>query len=201
MKLKVCGLRDNWEDVANLQPDFIGLIFFAKSGRYVELNGPIKVGTSVEKIGVFVKAEIAEVLSKVSDYQLDYIQLHGDESLEYIKELKTKLPEIKIIKVLRVVDEIPSYEDFEKEVDMFLFDTKVKEYGGTGSKFDWSILKDYKGAKPFLLAGGVSPEDLETIKGMNMPSFLGVDINSQFEDAPGLKNIDKVAAFAKAIRE
>lgn len=201
MKLKVCGLRDNWEDVANLQPDFIGLIFFSKSGRYVELNGPIKVGTDVKKVGVFVKADMDDVLSKVSEYQLDYVQLHGDESLTYIQELKSNLPEIKIIKVLRVVDEIPAYQDFEKEVEMFLFDTKVKEYGGTGSKFDWSILKDYKGSKPFLLAGGVSPEDLETIKSLNMPSFLGVDINSKFEDAPGLKNIDKVSAFIKAIRE
>ena len=201
MLVKVCGLRDNWKEVSELQPDLLGLIFYPKSSRFIELDGEKIIATDIPKVGVFVKASAADIIKKVAQYQLSYVQLHGDESVEFIEELKKSLTEIKIIKVFRVQDKLPDVKQFEDLVDLFLFDTKVSEYGGTGSRFDWNILSTYSSRIPFLIAGGVDEEDVENIKSLQINGFIGVDINSKFEDEPGLKNIEKVSTFIKAIRD
>ena len=201
MLVKVCGLRDNWKEVSELQPDLLGLIFYPKSSRFIELDGEKIIATDIPKVGVFVKASVAEIIKKAAQYQLSYVQLHGDESVEFIEELKKSLTEIKIIKVFRVQDKLPDVKQFEDLVDLFLFDTKVSEYGGTGSRFDWNILSTYSSRIPFLIAGGVDEEDVENIKSLQINGFIGIDINSKFEDEPGLKNIEKVSTFIKAIRD
>lgn len=201
MLVKVCGLRDNWKEVSELQPDLLGLIFYPKSSRFIELDGEKIIATDIPKVGVFVKASAADIIKKVAQYQLSYVQLHGDESVEFIEELKKSLTGIKIIKVFRVQDKLPDVKQFEGLVDLFLFDTKVSEYGGTGSRFNWNILSTYSSNIPFLIAGGVDEEDVENIKSLQINGFIGVDINSKFEDEPGLKNIEKVSTFIKAIRD
>jgi phosphoribosylanthranilate isomerase len=201
MLVKVRGLRDNWKEVSELQPDLLGLIFYPKSSRFIELDGEKIIATDIPKVGVFVKASAADIIKKVAQYQLSYVQLHGDESVEFIEELKKSLTEIKIIKVFRVQDELPDVKEFEHLVDLFLFDTKVSEYGGTGSRFDWDILRTYSSSIPFLIAGGVDEQDIQNIKSLQINGFIGVDINSKFEDEPGLKNIEKVSTFIKAIRD
>lgn len=201
MLIKVCGLRDNWKEVSKLQPDLMGLIFYPKSERFVEQQGKLSIDTNIPKVGVFVNSDISEIVERVSRYQLSYVQLHSDESVDFIKELRIHLIDTRVIKVFRVQDEMPDVTEFESLVDMFLFDTKVSAYGGTGSRFDWKILKSYSSDLPFLLAGGVSVDDIEIIKSLQIKGFSGVDINSKFEDAPGLKNLEKVSTFIKAIRD
>ena len=201
MLIKVCGLRDNWKEVSKLQPDLMGLIFYPKSERFVEQQGKLSIDTNVPKVGVFVNSDISEIVERVSRYQLSYVQLHSDESVDFIKELRIHLTDTRVIKVFRVQDEMPDVTEFESLVDMFLFDTKVSAYGGTGSRFDWKILKSYSSDLPFLLAGGVTVDDIEIIKSLQIKGFSGVDINSKFEDVPGLKNIEKVSTFIKAIRD
>ena len=201
MLIKVCGLRDNWKEVSKLQPDLMGLIFYPKSERFVEQQGKLSIDTNVPKVGVFVNSDISEIVERVSQYQLSYVQLHSDESVDFIKELRIHLTDTRVIKVFRVQDEMPDVTEFESLVDMFLFDTKVSAYGGTGSRFDWKILKSYSSDLPFLLAGGVTVDDIEIIKSLQIKGFSGVDINSKFEDVPGLKNIEKVSTFIKAIRD
>lgn len=201
MLIKVCGLRDNWKEVSKLQPDLMGLIFYPKSERFVEQQGKLSIDTNVPKVGVFVNSDISEIVERVSQYQLSYVQLHSDESVDFIKELRIHLTDTRVIKVFRVQDEMPDVTEFESLVDMFLFDTKVSAYGGTGSRFDWKILKSYSSDLPFLLAGGVTVDDIEIIKSLQIKGFSGVDINSKFEDVPGLKNLEKVSTFIKAIRD
>jgi phosphoribosylanthranilate isomerase len=227
MKLKVCGMKhvENIQQIAELQPDYLGFIFYDKSKRNFEGIIP-ELPNQINKTGVFVN-EIPEiVVSYVEEYQLDAIQLHGDESVDYIKLIKKYLAEsrasfieqnkgrkkvkkpksydnLEIIKVFGIKDEF----DFEllqpylDVVDYFLFDTKGKERGGNGVKFDWSVLKDYPFDKPFFLSGGIGIDDVDQVKELlnsDLPIYA-LDVNSQFEIEPGLKNINEVKNFKNKI--
>jgi len=217
--LKVCGMKyvDNIQQVAALQPDYLGFIFYEKSKRNFEGIIP-ELPKSIKKTGVFVN-EIPEiVVSLVEEYQLQAIQLHGDETVEYIQQLKRLFEEsrkemsvraksrtkpVEIIKVFGIKDEfdfsvLQAYED---EVDFFLFDTKGKERGGNGVTFDWSVLKDYNSKKPFFLSGGIGVEEVAEVNKIlktNLPVYA-LDVNSRFETKPGLKSIDKLEKFIKSI--
>lgn len=194
LKLKICGLKhpQNIRDIVSLSPDFVGFIFYEKSPRYVGNLPPEEVRNipaSIKKTGVFVNAPKDVILEQAKAYDLDVIQLHGDETTQVVKELKAA--GLSVIKVFRVRDELPnSLADFEGLADLFLFDTKAKAYGGTGHQFDWSILKNYALTTPYLLSGGVSVNDIETIRNENLPGMMGIDVNSKFEIEPGLKNIE-----------
>jgi len=159
------------------------------------------LGGNIEKAGVFVNAKEEYVNSKIADYQLDYVQLHGDESPEYCTTIKTKNPQIKVVKVFSVGESF----DFEKTekytdvVDLFLFDTKGKERGGNGFKFNWEILQEYQGETPFMLSGGISLEDVEAVKAFKHPKLWGIDVNSGFESEPGMKKADEVSQFIEAL--
>ena len=189
---------ENIEQVSGLYPDYMGFIFYEKSKRNFEGVIP-KLPKSIKKTGVFVNEYLEIVISLVEEYQLEAIQLHGDETVTYIRQLKTHLPSIEIIKVFGIKDEfnfdvlIP----FLPLVDYFLFDTKGKERGGNGVQFDWSVLDAYPYEKPFFLSGGIGLKDvlaIQKIINSNLPIYA-LDINSKFEIEPGLKNINEVKTF------
>ena len=189
---------ENIEQVSGLYPDYMGFIFYEKSKRNFEGVIP-KLPKSIKKTGVFVNEYPEIVISLVEEYQLEAIQLHGDETVTYIKQLKTHLPSIEIIKVFGVKDEFnfDVLTPFLPLVDYFLFDTKGKERGGNGVQFDWSVLEAYPYEKPFFLSGGIGLKDVLAIQKIidsNVPIYA-LDINSKFEIEPGLKNINEVKTF------
>jgi len=217
MKIKVCGMRDaeNISELVKLKPDFIGFIFYNKSKRFVENFPEVDFPEGIKKVGVFVNETIENILEIVYKYQLDLVQLHGNESSEFCEKLinmftqrrlseKTRHSELvseshklEIIKAFSV-DEHFNFEStvaFEKSCDYFLFDTKGTNYGGNGVKFNWDVLQKYKGKTPFLLSGGISKDDVDKIQKIRHSAFLGVDINSGFEIGAALKNIDDIKEF------
>lgn len=205
MKLKVCGMNHNIAEVADIMPDYLGFIFWDKSSRFFDGEIPTLPET-LKKVGVFVDASIDEILYTISKYSLDAIQLHGDESMEYCNELKHRLlPSMEIIKVFSVKNEFDFsvLKSYEFPVDYFLFDTKGELPGGNGYTFDWSVLKNYPSTKPYFLSGGIGPESIQDIRNfLKRPEATychALDVNSKFEDQPGLKNIEKLKQFKAAL--
>ena len=203
MKLKICGMKYNTQEVAALQPDYLGFIFYDKSKRDFEENNIPDIPEGIKKVGVFVDAELAFAKAKITTLNLDVIQFHGSESPTYIKELKNFSEEINqdltIWKVFGIKDhfDFDILQDYEGLVDAFLFDTKGKEKGGNGYTFDWSVLKEYPSKTPFILSGGIGLEEVDKVKEIlstDLP-IIALDVNSKFEDKPGLKNIEKLKKF------
>ena len=189
---------ENIQSIAALEPDYMGFIFYERSERNFEGTIPT-LPKGIKKTGVFVDEHLKTVISLVKEYKLETVQLHGDESVTYIQELKRHLPEIETIKAFGIKDTIDFsiLKPYLKEVDYFLFDTKGKRRGGNGIKFDWSVLKDYPLTKPFFLSGGIGSNDIHEIKKIQhseLPIYA-VDINSKFETKPGLKKFKKVKKF------
>jgi len=190
---------ENIKSIADLSPDYLGFIFYAHSKRYFTDTLP-ELPKHIKKTGVFVNEELAVVISLQKKHQLQALQLHGDESVAYIQELKSHISnKVELIKVVSI-DDTANFEvlvPFEKEIDYFLFDTKGKERGGNGIQFDWSVLNAYPFSKPFFLSGGIGPNDAQSIKEIDKKGLpiYAVDINSKFEDKPGLKNSIKVINF------
>ena len=194
--IKICGMKfpENILEVGALLPDYMGFIFWEKSARYFDGIIP-ELPKSIKKTGVFVNASLQEILEKITTHDLQAVQLHGHESVEFCTELKAKIgSKIEIIKVFSV-DENFDFEvlkSFETVCDFFLFDTKGKLPGGNGTTFDWEVLKNYPSTKPFFLSGGIGIEELTAVKQIlktNLPIYA-IDINSKFEIEPGLKNIE-----------
>jgi len=199
MIVKVCGMRDaeNIRQLEALGIDWMGMIFWPKSKRYVS-TPPVYLPQHVRKVGVFVDASLDAIRQHVEDYQLDIIQLHGQESPETLKTLKP----LTLIKAFNIAtpEDLPKTEPYEGLADYFLFDTKGKSVGGNGEKFDWSVLDNYQGETPFLLSGGIGSEDMQDVKTFHHPKCIGIDLNSRFETEPGLKDITKLKQFLEAIR-
>jgi phosphoribosylanthranilate isomerase len=197
--IKVCGMReaDNIREVEIIGIDMMGFIFWPKSSRYVS-ERPAYLPTNCQRVGVFVNEVIERVKRIANDYALSLIQLHGNESPEYVGQLR----EWKIIKAFNVAttDDIEQTNAYEGLADYFLFDTKGKSVGGNGEQFDWDILQHYKGDMPFLLSGGIGPEDAEHLKHWHHPKCIGIDINSRFEIAPAYKDTNKITTFINTIR-
>ena len=204
MKVKVCGMSDpqNIDDLSKLKIDYVGFIFYSKSKRF--FNSDIRISTpkNIKRVGVFVNEELDTVVNKARKHDLNYIQLHGGENLQYCEELKTKT-NLKIIKVFSVDEkfDFKQTEKFEKLSDLFLFDTKTEQYGGSGRKFNWNILSKYQGKTKFFLSGGISEGDIEDIQNIKHSSLYGVDVNSGFEIDYGLKNIPMIKSFINQIEE
>jgi phosphoribosylanthranilate isomerase len=160
-----------------------------------------------EKVGVFVNEMPQTVITHAYNYELDYLQLHGDESPVYIDNLKRTLvpdilPDVKIIKALsiREADDVKRWRQYEGHADMLLFDTRCEGYGGSGEQFPWAVLNDYDGNIPFLLSGGIGPDDAERVKAFHHPMCLGIDLNSKFESEPGVKNVEMLRTFVRKIK-
>jgi phosphoribosylanthranilate isomerase len=204
MMIKVCGMReaDNIREVEALGIDLMGFIFWSKSSRYVS-ERPAYLPTKCKRVGVFVDEDIETVKHVANEYALDFIQLHGHESPDYCVQLKG----MHLIKAISVGsrDDIATYKTYEGLVDYFLFDTKCLSVGGSGQQFDWSVLSAYDGNTPFLLSGGIGPNDVVRLRASHYSSWfstghcIGIDLNSRFEIAPGLKDINKLNDFLNAL--
>ena len=191
--IKICGMKysENIQAVAELQPDFMGFIFYPKSPRYAE---PLDIVTlnamhpTIKKIGVFVNENLENILTICYKYKLDGVQLHGTELVEMCNELK-KVGYI-VIKAFPVAEayNFKVTKAYEGVCDYYLFDTKTDAYGGSGVKFNWGVLDEYVGETPFLLSGGIAADDAEAILKIEHPKFAGIDLNSKFEIKPGLKD-------------
>lgn len=205
MKLKVCGMKysENIVDVAALQPDFLGFIFWEPSKRNFDGIIP-NLPETIKKVGVFVDATIAEIKEKVSLYQLHAVQLHGEESPAYCNLLKEL--QVDTIKVFSIKDEFDFrlLEPFEAVCDYYLFDTKGKLPGGNGYGFNWKLLENYPSTKPYFLSGGIGLEQAESLKDfLKKPEAAychAVDVNSKFEIQPGLKDVGKLKEFIQRFK-
>jgi phosphoribosylanthranilate isomerase len=202
LKIKVCGMKftQNRQEVEKLNVDFMGYIFYAPSKRFVGDTPETGLFNSEKpKVGVFVDENAFEILALAKNLGFEWVQLHGKENPKTCQLLKRQ--GLKIIKAFSV-DENFDFETtlpYEKVANFFLFDTKTKNHGGSGEKFNWAILEKYDGHIPFFLSGGIGPDDAESILKINHPKLTGVDINSGFEDEPGIKNIEKLKIFITKI--
>lgn len=224
LKIKVCGMRDgeNIREVVNLGVDYIGMIFWAKSPRNVTMipthagiipdRGSLSVlpsqpsshtkHRSPRSVGVFVDEMAQNIITRVVNFKLDVVQLHGHETPTLIRNLRATLdpdirPGIQMWKAISIsnADDLAECKTYEDCVDAFVFDTRCASMGGSGQQFDWSILDAYEGQKPFLLSGGIGPDDAPRIKAFHHPQCMGIDLNSRFETAPGIKDIELLTAF------
>jgi len=204
MQIKVCGMRERENILAlerEIAPDWMGLIFYSKSARFVN-NAESLPKTNLRKVGVFVNESVAEILMKVDEYGLSAIQLHGKESVEFVEALAQKTKK-EIWKVISVKDTIDwdSLRGYLPFISKFLFDTATVAHGGSGKKFDWSVLESYPFDKGFLLSGGLDESCADEVLALvaKVPQLEGVDLNSKFEVEPALKNIEKLKSFKKRL--
>ena len=202
MNLKVCGMKyiENIKQVAELKPDYLGFIFYEKSERNFEGIIP-EISKHIKKVGIFVNEYLEIVVSLAQEYQLSVLQLHGEESPEYIKELKDHLPKVEIIKVFSMGDafDFNILKLYEGVANYFLFDTKAKKRGGNGVTFNWKLLKNYNSKLPYFLSGGIGLDTSDSLKEFFKTSYskqcIALDVNSRFETAPGKKSVDKLKKF------
>ncbi len=197
LKLKVCGMRDehNLDQLLQLEPDFVGFIFYKNSSRLVTQPLDIPKPKEVKYVGVFVNDTIENIIKATNKFQLDYIQLHGQESPEFC--LKVTQLGVKVIKAFNINTQT-NFNDIYKysnTCQFFLFDATGKLPGGNGISFNWEILKKYKGETPFFLSGGIQLSMAWKIKYLFHPKLYAIDINSQFEYKPALKNINNISIF------
>ncbi len=206
MQFKVCGINDITQAnaLAAMGAQYIGFIFYPNSKRYVleklsltELANFKPV--AAKKVGVFVNMELAELLHIVNSTGLDMVQLHGDETPEFCAAVRQH---VKTIKVFRVAAAVPAFAPFENVVDYFLFDTDSALYGGTGQHFNWELIKGTNIPKPYFLSGGIGPNDIQGVQVMEKTkagkTLEALDLNSQFELEPGIKNLEKIKTFIHA---
>ncbi len=197
-------MRDpaNIREVAALHPDLLGFIFYSRSPRYVgediqeALNA---VPEPIAKTGVFVNEDIDTINQLIDAHGLDAVQLHGNESPEICAALRGR---VKVIKAFGVNEhfDMKVLEPYASVVNHFLFDTKTEAHGGSGVTFDWRVLDGYQLEVPFFLSGGLSLENLESVKNLQHPAFYGVDLNSRFETGPGIKDIDRLRKAFEILR-
>ena len=213
MIVKVCGMREaeNIREVEALHPDWMGFVFWSKSKRFVgELPGYMPV--HARRVGVFVDEDAEQVGRIARTYGLDIIQLHGSESPDYIGQLKSALAlqlgrEVHVVKAFNIgtADDLAATTAYNGVADYFLFDTKAQLPGGSGRQFDWSVLAAYDGPTPFILSGGIGPDDVPALRewfrtgGPVTEKCIGIDLNSRFELAPGLKDINKLKTFIQSL--
>ncbi|KAB8152750.1 phosphoribosylanthranilate isomerase [Kordia sp. TARA_039_SRF] len=231
LKLKICGMKyeDNINAVSELQPDYLGFIFYRKSSRFFDSVIP-KIPQDIKKTGVFVNSSLDDIMQKIQLHDLQAIQLHGNESFAFCKELKERcriersrnahdemlnqvqhddfnlhVAPIEIIKVFSIKDtfDFEVLKPYEPFVDYFLFDTKGKLPGGNGVTFDWKVLEHYPSTKPFFLSGGIGLETItklnDFVKSNASTYCYALDVNSKFEIVPGLKNIEDLKVFKETI--
>jgi len=203
--VKVCGMKnpENIMEVSKLKPDMMGFIFYPSSKRFVgdQFIVPDNFPGNIKKVGVFVDESIERVFAIVKKCNLQVVQLHGTESPEYC--LRIKNSGVEVIKAFGIDESfnwnIP--ESYISTSNYFIFDTKTPKHGGSGRKFSWKVLDNYKHNHPFLLSGGIGPEDTGLIKSFVHRQCIGIDINSGFETGPGVKDVEKLHFFFKEMKK
>lgn len=206
-KLKVCGMKlpANILELAELRPDYIGFIFYRKSKRYIaDLSAELvsSLPLNIKRTGVFVDSDLEEVVLSVSAYGLKAVQLHGSESVDYCRELRSLLPAgTELIKAFGIDEhfDFQQLEAYPDVTDYFLFDTQTPDHGGSGKVFNWTLLDRYVLDKPYFLSGGIGPESLGELRKIQDPRLYAIDVNSRFELEPGIKDIDKLNDFKKRL--
>ena len=206
MRIKICGMREagNLLAIADLNPDFLGFIFYEKSARCVRdvLDAAIMRGlpAGICKVGIFVDADLADVQAAAAHYYLDYVQLHGHESPAYCRQAKDAgLRLIKAFAVDSAFDFAP-LAAYAPVCDYFLFDTKGELPGGNGTAFDWSVLARYDGSTPFFLSGGLGLSNINQLRQFHHPLLYGLDFNSRLEIAPGVKDAAATRRLLEGLR-
>jgi phosphoribosylanthranilate isomerase len=208
IRLKICGMKNpqNIKEVAALNPDYMGFIFYQDSKRYVDNLEPAilsELPQNISRVGVFVNHDLIEVVQIANRYSLNLLQLHGDESVEYLRALKQQLKgsNIQLIKAFGIDENFnfSSIDPYEELVEYFLFDTQTVGHGGSGKQFNWELLKNYLLNKPYFLSGGIGLERIEEIKKIDDKRLFAIDVNSRFEIQPGLKDCNKLKEFKNAI--
>lgn len=209
MRVKVCGLTQAKQalEIKAAGADFGGFIFYPPSARYVYKSmsaAQIKKLRSINKVGVFVNAEVDTVLRTVDECGLYFVQLHGDESPRYCEKISHYITVVKAFRIQPGDNVAWKIKDYDEVADMYLFDTEGASYGGTGKKFDWQLLKDANISKPYFLSGGIAPEDVDSIKHFIQEpaakNLFALDINSRFETAPGKKDVEKIRTFVSSMK-
>ena len=207
MKIKVCGMReaDNLWAIAELEPDLLGFVFYAKSARDATgVLDPAQVRSlppAISRVGVFVDEALPTLLTTCCQYNLDYAQLHGHETPDYCRQVRAN--GARVIKAFAVDAQFDftALAAYAPHCDLFLFDTKGPLPGGNGTAFDWSVLANYTGPTPFLLGGGLGPATLPALLDFHHPHLYGLDFNSQLETAPGRKDVARTRALLTRLRE
>lgn len=189
---------ENIRAIEQTKADLMGFIFHPKSPRFVA-SLPEYMPKKQKRVGVFVNASLEQILAKAQKFSLEYIQLHGDEPPAFCSELKNR--GLKVIRAQRIAntDDIIRAESYNM-ADLMIFDTKTELYGGSGKKFNWQLLENYKGCVPFLLSGGIRSDTFEEIKAFFHPQFAGIDLNSGFEIYPALKDVGNLNNFIEKIK-
>lgn len=202
LKLKVCGMKfaANIAAVAELQPNYLGFIFYDKSPRFIsDVSAELikYIPAEIKTVGVFVNEDLEVVKQKVKAHQLKAVQLHGNETPDYCQQLKGSFNELEVIKAFGIDEDFDFkiLEAYLDVVDYFLFDTKTIAHGGSGKTFDWQILKQYRFDKPYFLSGGIDLEHAVSLKEIEDLRLYALDINSRFETEPGVKDVGKIGAF------
>ena len=210
MNIKVCGITQlkQLQQLDGLNISFAGLIFHKDSPRYVvdkiskeELQA---TDFDVKKVGVFVNAGYEEIMQMVDDYDLDVVQLHGDETAKLCEQLSE---DVEVIKAFSISDKTTSIDelvaDYDEVCDYYLFDTASKDgtTGGTGEKFEWKLITKSKIEKPFFLSGGISVDDVAKIKAFKHPDYFGIDVNSRFEKSPGVKDMALLLQLKQGLKK
>ena len=162
---------------------------------------PLPRPRQAKRVGVFVNADIDNIQSHAQKFQFDYLQLHGTESPDTCQTLHEE--GFRLIKAfaLRSIADLRQIPPYAPSCDYLLFDTPCTGFGGSGTAFDWDLLRHYEGSTPFLLSGGIRPESLEALKRFRHPRWAGIDLNSGFETAPAVKDAPKLKAFIEAVRK
>ncbi|MGI9653513.1 phosphoribosylanthranilate isomerase [Chryseobacterium sp. RLHN22] len=208
-KIKVCGLTQLHQirELVALKIDFLGFIFYEKSPRYVLNHLSLEQISEIQhhgKVGVFVNERFENIIEISEKANLNFVQLHGDETEHFISELKQKLnPKIEIIKVIRIGNQ--SSNELQKTINQnllsinyFLFDNDSQTFGGTGKTFDWNILNEVEIPIPYFLSGGISLENIHQLSTVNQQPFA-IDINSKFELEAGIKDLEKIKELMNTI--
>ena len=205
--IKVCGMTDasNIRQVAETDVDWIGLIFWQPSSRCCHDPGVAQtIPEGIQRVGVFVDEEVETIVRRTEECGLNRVQLHGRETATSIRQLRQRLPQgVEIIKAISIhtLDDLALAKAYEPLADYLLFDTKCETVGGSGRQFDWSILNHYQGQRPFLLSGGIGPDDARRLAAFSHPQLAGYDLNSRFETAPGIKNVEALQRFLAERKE
>lgn len=197
IKIKICGMKfpNNIIEIAALRPDYLGFIFYDNSPRYVTDKLP-EINSKIQKVGVFVNADYSEIILKANEYQLDFIQLHGEESPEFCQKIESN--SLKVIKSFNIDNKFNfnTLNYYNESCSYFLFDTKGDYYGGNGKLFNWQLLENYHLSKPYFLSGGIGVENSNEIqeffKNNYSKNCIAIDCNSKLEASPGFKSKEKV---------
>lgn len=198
MKCKVCGMRmaDNIREVAALGIDMMGFICWPGSPRFVG-HTPLPDTKGLLRVGVFVDQPAEEIYSYTRLHRLDAVQLHGNEAPSLLETLRHDCPQLLIIKAISIRDKVDllKADRYHGLCHLLLFDTRCQCVGGSGQQFSWDMLQHYQGPTPFLISGGIGPEDAERVATLDHPLLEGIDLNSRFETSPALKDTQRLAVF------